>query len=86
MDGRINVVLCRDGVRREKVNDLSRAESRVAHTREDLVRWVRRERDQTVGRDDGVVRAASKELEARAANTVADADSTGELDAVRAKN
>ena len=82
VDGRVDVVLGGNGMRREEVDDLSGAKASVPHAQEDLVGRVLRERDQAVGRRDGVVRPAREELEARAAETVADAYSTSKLDAI----
>ena len=81
-DGRVDVVLSGDGVRDEEVDNLSGGEAGIAHASEDDVVRVRRLGDEQVGRGQREVRAASKELQARATGAVRDADSASELDAV----
>ena len=75
------MVLCGDAVRGEQVDGLGRAEPSVLHTRQDLVDGILRQRDQSIWCHLGVVGTSRKELEARAASTVANAYSAGELDA-----
>ena len=82
MDGGVDVVLGGDGVAREEVDGLGGTDAGRAHQLEDVVGRVGRERDEPVGRRDGVVRAARKELEAGTAAAVADANCAGELDEV----
>ena len=81
-DRGVDVILRRDSVRGEEVDDLVRAEAGVAHAGDDLVDRVLGERDEPVGRDGGGVGAAGEELEAGAAVAVGDTDGTGELDTV----
>ena len=76
------MVLSGDGVRDEKVDNLSGGEAGIAHAGEDDVVRVRRLGDEQVGRGQREVRAAGKELKARATGAVRDADSASELNAV----
>ena len=76
------MVLSGDGVRDEKVDNLGGGEAGIAHASEDNVVRVRRLGDEQVGRGQREVRAASKELQARATSAVRDADSASKLDAM----
>ena len=78
---RVDVVLGSNGVRGQEIDDLRGGEASIGETSDDGVDGVRRQRDQVVRRDLGMVRATSKELKARATTTVGHADGTGELDA-----
>ena len=82
-DGGVNLVLGRNRVRREEVDDLDRGEAGVAHAREDLVVGVRRLGNEQIRRRLGDVRAPDEELQARSTSAVRDTDGTSELDATR---
>ena len=66
----------------EQVDNLDRGESNILQTLENLLSRVGGLRHKVVGRGTRVVGAASQKLETRTANTVGDADGTGELDTV----
>ena len=70
--------------RGEKSDNLSGGESSgVRETGEDAVNGVERLRDSQIGGGLGRVRAADEDVELRSTGAVAEADGTGELDAVR---
>jgi hypothetical protein len=80
------VVLSSDSVRSEQIDDLSRAETGITHTSQDLVdrvRWLGNREIWSRTRDVG---ATSHELQARSANAVGNTDSTRELDEVTERN
>ena len=77
----IDVVLRRDTVGGQEVDNLSGAEASVGHASKDLVHRIGGQRDQAIRRDHRLVRAASKELEARTTAAVAHTDGARKLDA-----
>ena len=66
----------------EQVDNFDRGESNVLQTLKNLLSRVGGLRHEVVGRGTRDVGAASQELKTRSANTVGDADGTGELDTV----
>ncbi len=67
---------------REEVDEVRGGETRVTHTREDLVHVVFGLGDEAQSGGVGRVRAACEELQARGTRAVRDGDGTGELDEI----
>ena len=77
------MILRRDSVRGEEVDDLGDREARVLETVEDLARRVRRLGHEQIRRRLRHVGASREELQARSTSAVRDTDGTSELDATR---